>query len=46
ADTQFKNVPSNFQVGYINDFGGLSFYEINCPTVNNSCNVSVAKRDK
>ncbi|ENV3203876.1 hypothetical protein ABNO92_RS11765, partial [Escherichia coli] len=27
-------------------FGGLSFYEINCPTVNNSCNVSVAKRDK
>ncbi|HAJ5338006.1 TPA: molecular chaperone, partial [Escherichia coli] len=23
-----------------------SFYEINCPTVNNSCNVSVAKRDK
>ncbi|EOK5620601.1 hypothetical protein ACNC5O_003053, partial [Escherichia coli] len=26
--------------------GGLSFYEINCPTVNNSCNVSVAKRDK
>ncbi|UUQ25984.1 hypothetical protein KFU81_20370 [Escherichia coli] len=31
---------------YINDFGGLSFYEINCPTVNNSCNVSVAKRDK
>ncbi|EEW1456414.1 molecular chaperone, partial [Shigella flexneri] len=22
------------------------FYEINCPTVNNSCNVSVAKRDK
>ncbi|MCJ8699911.1 hypothetical protein MWH01_12800, partial [Escherichia coli] len=25
---------------------GLSFYEINCPTVNNSCNVSVAKRDK
>ena len=46
ADTQFKNVPSAFQVGYINDFGGLSFYEINCPTVNNSCNVSVAKRDK
>ncbi|MCF1529475.1 hypothetical protein LRN76_14490, partial [Escherichia coli] len=46
ADTQFKNVPSTFQVGYINDFGGLSFYEINCPTVNNSCNVSVAKRDK
>ncbi|MFR4487461.1 MAG: molecular chaperone [Escherichia coli] len=42
---QFKNVPSTFVVGYINDFGE-SFYEINCPTVNNSCNVSVAKRDK
>ena len=46
ADTQFKNVPSNFQVGYINDFGGLSFYEINCPVVNNICNISVANRDQ
>ena len=41
-----KNVPSTFQVGYINDFGGLSFYEINCPVVNNICNISVANRDQ
>ncbi|EQC1825507.1 hypothetical protein ACY2TE_005085, partial [Escherichia coli] len=46
ANTQFKNVPSTFQVGYINDFGGLSFYEINCPVVNNICNFSVANRDQ
>ncbi|MCK3511017.1 hypothetical protein MZI61_27070, partial [Escherichia coli] len=46
ANTQFKNVPSTFQVGYINDFGGLSFYEINCPVVNNICNISVANRDQ
>ncbi|ENW8471855.1 hypothetical protein ACFMEJ_001899, partial [Escherichia coli] len=26
--------------------GGLSFYEINCPVVNNICNISVANRDK
>ena len=44
---RFNNkMPYHVTLGYINDFGGLSFYEINCPVVNNICNISVANRDQ
>ncbi|WHP31962.1 fimbria/pilus periplasmic chaperone [Trabulsiella odontotermitis] len=40
-----KDLPSQFQVGYIGDFGGLNLFKISCNAVQRECSSQPAQKD-
>ena len=45
AVQEIKNLPANFQVGYIGDYGGLHMFKISCNSVQAKCQSEPVKKE-
>ncbi|OQR51532.1 fimbrial assembly protein [Klebsiella oxytoca] len=45
AVQEIKNLPANFQVGYIGDYGGLHMFKISCNSVQATCQSEPVKKE-
>lgn len=44
ASQEIKDLPANFQVGFIGDYGGLNMFKVSCNSVQMVCQSEPAKR--
>lgn len=44
ATQKLKNLPSEFQIGYIGDYGGLEMFKVNCNAVQTACQSQAVKK--
>lgn len=44
ATQKLKNLPSEFQIGYIGDYGGLEMFKVNCNAVQTACQSQSVKK--
>ncbi|AEN62958.1 Pili assembly chaperone [Enterobacter soli] len=44
AAQEVKNLPPNFQIGFIGDYGGLLMYSVKCNSVQSTCQTEQMKR--
>ncbi|MGN7790445.1 fimbrial biogenesis chaperone [Enterobacter sp. 22452] len=44
ATQKLKNLPAEFQIGYIGDYGGLEMFKVNCNAVQTACQSQSVKK--
>jgi P pilus assembly chaperone PapD len=44
SEQKLKNLPANFQIGYIGDYGGLEIFKVSCNSVETTCKSTSVKR--
>lgn len=44
ASQTLKNLPTEFQIGYVGDYGGLEMFKVSCNTVQTSCQSKSVKK--
>ncbi|HCL5251920.1 TPA: molecular chaperone [Salmonella enterica] len=46
ASSEIKNLPTNFQIGYIGDYGGLNMFRVSCTSVQPVCHSEMVQKGK
>jgi hypothetical protein len=44
ASQEIKDLPANFQVGFIGDYGGLNMFKVSCNSVQVVCQSEPVKK--
>lgn len=44
ASQTLRNLPAEFQIGYVGDYGGLEMFKVNCNAVQNACQSKPVKK--
>lgn len=44
ASQTLRNLPAEFQIGYVGDYGGLEMFKVNCNAVQNTCQSKPVKK--
>jgi P pilus assembly chaperone PapD len=44
ANQNLKNLPSQFRIGFVGDYGGLEMFKVSCNAVQTTCQINSAKK--